>query len=279
MNFETDDFGNSVIVVRQSWLNDALICNERARLGIIKPDWRMETDVTALGTAVHAAIEDVLDNRCSPESISDSAEQHVKAIDVEFKWTSLKTMSEMHAHGREMSRAWAKDIYPHVKLGGMIEHKFRDYMGEIVVDDKRHFIVYSGTMDYVAPNNTIWDWKTAGRKYQQWEKQRGSVQASVYSRAGVKTGIVSEYPVSFNFGVMTRTKVSEGQIVKCRRTEAHSSWIDQQTRNIVSAALRMGVNNSWPTNDQSALCSEQWCAYWSICKGAHLDEVANRWKP
>ena len=56
---------NKIVYVRQSWLNDMVICPERARLGIIRPEFRSGSDATIIGTAVHAGIESVLDGRSS----------------------------------------------------------------------------------------------------------------------------------------------------------------------------------------------------------------------
>ena len=61
MRIENDN-GTSVnrIYVRQSWLGDALMCPERARLGSLHPELRRENDSAMMGTAVHVGIEAVL---------------------------------------------------------------------------------------------------------------------------------------------------------------------------------------------------------------------------
>ena len=51
------DTVNKRIYVRQSWLNDVLMCPERARLAHKNPHMRMASDATIIGTAVHHAIE------------------------------------------------------------------------------------------------------------------------------------------------------------------------------------------------------------------------------
>ena len=56
---------NKIVYVRQSWLNDMVICPERARLGIVRPDFRTGSDATIIGTAIHAGIESVLDGKSS----------------------------------------------------------------------------------------------------------------------------------------------------------------------------------------------------------------------
>lgn len=272
---------NNNIYVRQSWLGDALLCMERGRLTMVQPEWRIGSDATVLGTACHAGIEHYIENG-GDVSLNDMRNVMVNSIETNkepFKWTSIKDEEAMVKFGDAMLGAWWRDIRPHVALGGLVEHNFNVEMADIVVNDTQYKIHYSGTMDYVAPDGIIWDWKTANRKYFQGEKQRQSIQASVYSTAAVKLGLVPAFPVQFNFGVMLRRDKSEGQIVEVRRTESHSNWLATQTRNIVSSALRLGQENPWLQVDQHNLCSEQWCPWWSICKGAHLGEHENRWVP
>jgi len=40
------DKANQRIFVRQSWLNDAVTCAERSRLGMVKPEMRTGSDAT-----------------------------------------------------------------------------------------------------------------------------------------------------------------------------------------------------------------------------------------
>jgi hypothetical protein len=269
------------IYIRQSWLGDALICMERGRLTITQPNWRVGSDSTVLGTACHSGIEHYIDNG-GDVSLNDMREAMVQSIrtnEETFKWTAMKDEDDMIRYGDAMLGAWWRDIRPDVALGGLVEHNFTVAVTKFIVDNTEYALHYTGTMDYIAPDGTIWDWKTANRKYFQGEKQRQSIQASVYSTAAVSLGLVPAFPVSFKFGVMLRKDKSEGQIVEVRRTEAHSSWLETQTKNIVSSALRLGQDNPWLQVDQHNLCSEQWCPWWSICKGAHLGEHENRWNP
>ncbi len=55
MKIQQTDDGYSVRV-RQSWINDAMMCNERGRQAIVRPEWSKPNDATILGTAVHAGI-------------------------------------------------------------------------------------------------------------------------------------------------------------------------------------------------------------------------------
>jgi len=265
------------VYVRQSWLGDALMCMERARLAIVSPEWSVGSDATMLGTGVHAGIEHYIkeNGNASLDDMQAVMRLNINTSEEKFKWNNLQSYDAMFKVGDGLLKAWWDDIRKHVELGGLVEQKFTVPVGTFNVDGSTMILHYSGTMDYVEPSGRIWDWKTAGRKYSQSEKQKQSVQASVYATAAVKLGLTASFPVSFMFGVMTKTSKPEGQIVEVVRTAAHSSWLEVQARNIVSAALRMGRTNVWPQVDQHNLCSEKWCPWWSICKGSHISDLDN----
>lgn len=268
------------IYVRQSWLGDALMCMERGRLAFKEPTWSIGSDATTLGTGVHTAIETYIHGNgdVSLKEMQDAMRIAINGSTEKFKWVSMNGYEEMFEIGDKLIKAWREDIRPHVPMGGVVEQKFTVPIGPLDVDNTKYMLHYSGTMDYVAPDGVVWDWKTAARKYSQLDKQKHSIQASVYAVAAVKLGLAPEFPVNFNFGVMTKTKTSEGQIITVQRTAAHAKWVETQTRNLVASALRMGPDNSWPQVDQHNLCSERWCSWWSICKGAHISELDNTWK-
>ena len=60
----TDEL-NKVVYVRQSWLGDMAICPERARLGMVRLEFRSGSDATIIGTAIHTGIESVLNGTSS----------------------------------------------------------------------------------------------------------------------------------------------------------------------------------------------------------------------
>lgn len=265
------------LYVRQSWLNDAMMCPERARFAVVQPEWSVGSDATMLGTGVHAGIESYINSGgdASLNAMRDEMRININSSEEKFKWNSLKSYEEMFEVGDKLLKAWWDDIRPHVVLGGLVEQKFTVPVGAMNVDNKPYILHFSGTIDYVDPDGVIWDWKTAGRKYSQSEKQRQSIQASVYATAVVRLGLAQQFPVTFKFGVMTKTAKPEGQIVEVVRTNAHATWIETQARNIAASALRMGYEHSWPQVDQHNLCSEKWCPWWSICKGSHISDLDN----
>lgn len=274
MIYRQNDDGTMKIGVRQSWVNDALMCMERGRLAYMKPEFRRGSDATVLGTAVHTAIEQVLEGKCDAADIGDAAifglQQSMNSGE-NWSYTSIAP-EDMRPLAISMATAWTQDIMPSVPFGGEVEHRFYVPMGTVLHNGIEIPIQLEGTMDYVAPNGELWDWKTAKRKYNQRELQKQNIQSQVYALAAMNSGLVNEWPVRFNFGVMIRKAKSEGAITSVIRTARHGKWIETQIKNLVSAALRLGDDLPWPQVDQGYLCNSTWCPWWSVCKGASVTD-------
>lgn len=271
------------IWVRQSWLNDVMICPERSRLAVTLPEWRQGSDATHIGTAVHRGIEHYLTGGTVRDSFKMANEELDRLIcDEPFKINSTNGPAHMREYVQKLMSTFERDIMEHVVPGGQVEAKFGVKLFDFPDDtslpfdaQKKTEVWLGGTMDYVDPNGLVWDWKTAGRKYSQGEKQRQSIQATAYSYASVEMGWAPGYPVRFNYGVMTRTTNSVGQIVPIIRTASHVDWFKHQVDSIVQPFVKLGLDTPWMTNDQHGLCSEKWCTYWSICKGARISDFTN----
>lgn len=267
------------VYVRQSWLGDMMICMERGRLADIKPEFKTGSDATIMGTSVHYGIEQVLSGNATTGDIADVSVYKLGQLMSEGGWKHVNIKpDDMIPLTAVMSDAWVKDLLPYVVEGGRIEQNFAVPTGRSVqIDvDKVYELWFSGTIDYVDPMGTLWDWKTAARKYSQSEKQKQSIQASVYAFAAVALGY-TDWDVQFNFGVMTRSHKSQGQLVPVIRTKAHGDWVVEQATNMVTSALRIGHGTPWPQNDQHYLCNKDWCPWWSVCKGARVSDVEQNW--
>lgn len=269
------------IWVRQSWLNDIMICPERARLGVTLPDWRIGSDATHIGTSVHAGIEHFLTNDDAHGAFGIAMQELDKLIETEpFRINSTSGVDDMRRYVDVLMNTFFDDIAPSVVLGGVCEQKFGVKLYDLPVDESLPFdaqpaVWLGGTIDYIDPNGVIWDWKTAARKYSQGEKQKQAIQASAYALACVENGWSPEYPVRFNYGVMTRTSKSAGQIVPVVRTRQHIDWFKRQVNGVVQSCTTLGFDTPWLANDQHGLCSEKWCPYWSICKGSQVSDIDN----
>ena len=269
--------GITRIYVRQSWLGDALMCPERARLISLHPETRKENDSAMMGTACHAGIEAVLRDEISPLSIGEYSISSFRAAETDLLNQNKKiniTNTEPRnwdKHIASMSDAWVRDIMPLVPKGGVSEFKFSAKVADVADAIFPYELWFEGTMDYFHPTE-IWDWKTAARKYYQAEKQNQNIQSAVYAKAATSLGLI-DYDVKFNFGVMIRNASSTGQIVPVVRTANHGDWIVEQTKTLVNNLLT--ISNRWPSsrwlaNDQHFLCSERWCPVWSMCKGSYI---------
>lgn len=262
------------IYVRQSWLGTYLTCPQRSRYDLTMPSLRRGSDATAVGTAIHSAIEGYL--RGEYNSLEDMiANAHANVVkeleDETIRRTEISAdMDNLQACTESMVTAWWNDIRPAVAMGGLIEHRFAAPLAE----GEGLSLWLEGTMDYVAPDGAIWDWKTASRSYYAKEKQKQSHQATCYVAAARILGLVDngDEPTPFRFGVMVRQATPKSQIVTVERGPAQIEWLRRQVSSVIYTASTVGTERDWAINDQHNLCSSKWCEYWNICKGVHWSE-------
>lgn len=241
------------------------------------PQLRQGSDATAVGTGIHSGIEgyltgmyddiDTFIQSCRDNVLLELERPNLRRSSLSDDMDSLLVIVDAMAVG------WWDTIRPHVPLGGLVEHKFSCPIGSSPSGVE---LWLEGTMDYVAPDGTIWDWKTAGRSYSPKEKQKQSHQATSYVLAARKLGLVSNggEPTLFRFGVMLKQPTPKAHIVTVSRDTSQVEWLERQITSIVNTASTLGTNVEWPMNDQHNLCSSQWCDYWTMCKGAHWNDDA-----
>lgn len=273
MRFDPD---NKRIFVRQSWLGDALICPQRSRYALTMPTMRRGSDATAIGTGLHGVIEGYLTGTITDkdEFISAARTRVLLELERDIKLTGLTDdMEKMNACVESMATAWWETIRPNVPLGGLVEHKFQAPLN--VVASNGYGVWLEGTIDYVAPDGVLWDWKTSGRTYYAKEKQSQSHQATCYITACRELGLIpdNEEPSLFRFGVMVRQPSPKAQVVTVSRGPDQVNWFRRQVASIVNTVVPAWGQSDWVMNDQHNLCSSKWCDYWSVCKGAHWRET------
>lgn len=260
------------IYVRQSWLGDMTICPERARLGQVRPDLRTGSDATIIGTAVHLGIEQFLDGHVDTlADMQNVALAEFNRLDVlPHKVTNI-IADEIPGYIGSMCEAWHRDIMPEINggvevgCGGATELFFQVNMH---MEVEGYAVWLEGTMDYIGADGTIWDWKTAKKPYYMAEKQKSAIQPTVYNYAAHKLGLISDGDTAFKYGVMIRQLTPKGQVGTVMRGAASRSWLEHYVRGAVTMGLKTGKENIWLMNDTSPLCSENWCSFWSICKGS-----------
>lgn len=253
------------VYVRQSWINDAMMCGERGRQAIVRPDWARPNDATILGTAVHAGIASILNG--GDRGVTVAHETLNELLTQPFMRTKYSD-EELHDHVIELIDEWEKNIAPTLDEVVAVEQEFSFELDKFEDETIGQTVtVYGkGTIDLVT-KTSLWDWKTAGRKYNAKEKQSQAVQPTMYAAASVAMGWL-DYTVAFNYGVLVRS--GKAQVLSVHRNESHTGWLRDIVRPLVRTSLLLGTDNSWPKNDTHYLCSDVWCSWWSICKGSKL---------
>ena len=126
MRVVSDESGVSVFV-RQSWLNDAMMCPERSRLLKLFPESRRENDSAMMGTAVHKGIEAVLTGVVSDADAAGefavewfkSRRQELIAEGRDVFVTNTNPL-QWYSHIDTMAKAWFRDVSPLVERGGLV---------------------------------------------------------------------------------------------------------------------------------------------------------------
>jgi hypothetical protein len=255
------------VFVRQSWLNEYRECPERARWAMLNDS--TSTDLTVIGTSVHAAAEAwIRDNALTVSDLEEVASTVMQSTVVD-RWTKYD-MDGAVREARLLARAWHRDLRSHATDVVHAEWEFKVPFAQAEFNDTPVTVWLTGTADLVK-RDSLWDWKTSRTKYSWRDKQLSNIQSSVYAYAAKYEGLL-EYPIKFHFGVLLRGS-GDTQVVQVTRDSAHEEWLRHQVLVAVRHTLAMGDNQSWPTNDQSGLCSPDWCGAWATCKGAHLPHI------
>jgi len=263
---------------RQSWLGTANRCNERGRLSLIHPE-EGSNEAATVGTCTHAAVQAVLEKKIepseAPEWVYDWSLHHCATNTI--KWLHWSLPSQIADHAVRCTRAFVRELLPHIPPGGQCEVEFKVPLFEF----KGHTVGITGTADYIPPEPVLYDWKTATRKFDQRVKQRTDIQPTVYSVAAIHGAFGGEWswPVKFKYGVMIRGReAATTQLVTVQRTQAHEGWLVDQMRTYLNMATALGVTDThWPRDEDHYLCNATWCPWWSMCKGARLTTDQDNW--
>jgi len=263
MRIEHDDDGITRVYFRQSWINDFLLCNDRARQYV---ESEATNEAAALGTAHHAGIEAGL--RGAAIKPSQVAEVSVAALieqEPHFQYDELdrdKCVAYLR-HWSGMLRTQPEFASLYVNAAALIEQQFT-----ILVDVVGAVEMYwTGTADAIDCPFYLVDWKTSSRKYQRWEKQRWAVQPTVYAEAARQLGWVGSDVVDFRFVVFQRSfSVAAPEVIRVTRGPGHTAWLTR----MLWRAYDLRQLDEWPLNDNHALCSQKWCPVWDKCKGLYI---------
>lgn len=260
---------------RQSWLGTYFECPEQARL--VSQDLYPydQTEAAAKGTAMHAAIEAVVERCADFDSALQEGLDTFREISAEegFRWVKVKREQTCLTHIVNGFRSWWNHVLPTLGASLGVERKFKFLFHE----DGHRRIWLSGTIDYAeALPVGIKDWKLSGNrdKYtkEAWKLKRYAIQPTVYTAAAYELGWAEpDQAVPFQWVAMSPTRPVP-DLVDTERDVRHVNWLRRQC---ISIAKTIEKNlDEWPLRDQSALCSPDWCTAWRSCKGAVVDIAA-----
>jgi hypothetical protein len=263
MRIEYDADGITRVYFRQSWINDFLLCNDRARLAV---DSEATNEAAALGTSLHSGIEAALRrNAVTPSEVLEISRNTLVGLEPTFVYDELtrdKCVAFL-AHWSNMLRSQPEFLSLIVNPDALIEHEFDvplAYRGNVELR-------LTGTIDAVDRPNYLVDWKTTGRKYQRWEKQRWAVQPTVYAEACRQMGWIESDTVDFRFVVFQKSlSVPAPEVIRVTRGPGHTAWLTR----MLWRAYDLDDLDEWPLNDNHALCSQKWCPVWDKCKGLYI---------
>ena len=223
------------IFVRQSWLNDVLMCPERARLAMKNPQMRMNSDATMIGTAVHHGIENFINTSEDvafaeaelDEMVKVSVAEYQRLLTLPYKRTGVDE-TKILSYIESMCTAWYTTIMPFVEMGGRTEHRF---------------VLPTGT------NINGYD---------------------IY----IEGMVPDPEDIEFKYGVMIRQETPKAQVVSIHRNQEHVRWIRNQIISACRMGVSVGFEQEWMLNDQGHLCSSKWCDFWLMCKGATVSDAS-----
>lgn len=275
--------GVDVFDIRQSWISTWQMCPEQARLDMRGELPRVETDATAVGTAVHTGIEAVLrDGLDYEDALQVAVLEFLRLTELEnFRYVKAQTYKTAEMYVVNCFTSWYQNILPQLGKPLSIERNFKVQLDERQWENgydptpRRHRIMLSGTWDLDDSMHGLIDWKNKGAEIKRWEMDRWGVQPTVYTYAKrVLEGLPLTGDMGFTFVNMVKgPRPSAPQVLQVMRNENHYAWLKAQLWNIVD--LYLATNNgetSWPMNDASWLCSERWCSAFAAgkCKGEFL---------
>lgn len=264
MQVELGEDGITRVYFRQSWINNFLSCPEQARRDMLGLMVRKESDALSIGTAVHSGIEYAI--QCGPdwdEAVRVAlATFDDLAADPSFMWQNCKTLPTAHKYIVNCLATFFGDIYPIIGTADSVEEHFNRLLA--TRDGVELYI--KGTWDYGNTDGDMWDWKTSGRRYEEWEYKRWAIQPTAYlfGRHGWDEPIGNFY-----YAVMVKgAEPQDAQIVPIVRTHDHFEWLASQCWDMYDLYMATDQGRKpWPKIDQSWKCSPKWCGAWSDCKG------------
>lgn len=258
--------GTWVHTFSSSWMSTYAKCPEQARRRYFRLDPEGSSELTALGKAVHLAIEHMInqkaDRRMLPAYQTFAKEEFVKATQVPgFQWVKYD-QAACYTYISQHLTTFVDEILPGLQpVATEVPFDVEAYA------DVFRTVRFRGFIDYVDELTGITDWKTAGAPHKVWEKEKQDVQSVVYPWAwSILTKENDLHWRKLRYVVFLHGKGKQEYAIQ--RTVQHFEWLKHQA---LQAALLIEANlPHWTMNDSGWWCAEKWCSSWTNCKGKFL---------
>lgn len=274
--------------LHQSDLDTYMGCPEKLRRRYIASTAgeQFNSDAAFVGTTMHSTIEDELNGVVLYESEEHCAQYaaylflegfaKMVADGVIYSRESFLTDAKALQALKPLVLSWYRSPEREELLtlndeDVVVEYEFDE---EFTTHPSGLLIWLAGRMDVIVRRHRIWDWKSSSSEYKLWEKQRWAPQPTVYTWAAAKNGMLlpnkyGEY--LFEYKVLKRGSKPTGFLTyPVTRTINGWTWMNRVANNIATTFLKLGIEEEWPLNDHSALCSPKWCEHWDNCKGLYI---------
>lgn len=271
--------GRRHYVLSQSGIKAVEICPERGRRSLLQLHPRTYTDSTAMGEAVHLAIEVDLQSRIDGQGgfyvadLCDMAYEHFDEVMAEdgSRFVKIKTVGTVRNCIGKMVQAWALQVLPFLSPQAVELH-----LGPTTIhEDDERVIQLEGTADYLDAVTGLADWKTTSRPWNRAEHQRWDVQPTVYTWLlnACKEDMGCDSIVSDWTWHVFQTN-GDYEKIETTRGPADWVWLKQRCQTIVMQ-LEADMPR-WFENDTHWLCSEKYCEAYAACKGLHMGDVTTK---
>lgn len=260
--------GRRHYVLSQSGIKAVEICPERGRRSLLQLHPRTYTDSTAMGEAVHLAIElcvqSVIDGQ-GPIAYWDLATTAMLHFDEVMdipssRWVKIQRRSSIETYVEKMLGAFYDRVLPFLSPQAVELH-----LGPTTIhEDDQRVIQLEGTADYLDAVTGLADWKTSSRAWNRAEHQRWDVQPTVYTWLLNERGFdTQETPYDWTWHVFQTN--GDYERIETTRGPRDWVWLKQRCQTIVMQ-LEADMPR-WFENDTHWLCSEKYCEAWATCRG------------
>lgn len=277
MKLEHIDAHTIKVTFRQSSLNTLLMCPERARRDMVADVHEDDTNEdAAVGTCLHAGVEAIIKGECTWSGGMVVAMQALHGLYEagHFEWDRLS-----FEHARKYYTWWFKQFNTQIceprelreryEAGlVLLEYPFEFHSHNLNYGSRTVEVWFGGRIDCIDLGNLVTtDWKTAGRTYNEAERERWAVQPIVYSEAVARN---FGHRPKFEYVVFPKVFTAKPlQVFGFTPKPKAFGWVASMVDPIVDMLLSDMV--SWPLNDQHWLCSKKWCPHWDTCKGMFIN--------